>query len=656
MHCANGYRATSHARDRYASPTSGEIHEVFGISLRQSSKRSTRFMMDLTFPVTWIPLGEESYPTHLHHAKDGAPDEFELTNITLRQILSASNEKEAAWMEVASDDTQQNSTSLRRIYVETNARHVEIYTEGNYFATLIGVPLDSSTKDEPAFCHKLSELIKFSKLRLKFLSIRNSSDDVLLKIQKLKLSDVKSLRQDNSNENISTGQVPNFSPAGMENSTAQLLSLIAQGQKPQQQLPVASPSAGAGGNTKEKRQATALPPSDLLQMKGFLMGEVSNLLDTKLAPLYSRLDRLQSRVEELLTMQLRSEQQRCEDRNIKTSNSTEAQTSLPDRNIVQGAVAVVGESQSGLSVPAASAARSVRNPPAVTAKSAEVANKEEKESPAAVADQKALNPASVMRFLTSIIEVKSADPPAALVSDKKGVVPIPVSERKGVVPVSVSDSKAVVPVSVSKRKGVVPVTVSASERKGVVPVSVSDRKGVVPVTVSVVEVEKAEMAAVSVGAEDPRSAEGVPAETLAPMEGESVPAPVETPKSGKAKKKKNKSKGKVDPLALAVPAVSSPSPPSTSEAVPVQDPVPVSGEKEMKAPIPALNLASLAPAKKGAKAKAKGKASETSEAPAPAAPSEAPASDIPAVTVTPDSQEALKDDMKDLMRLLRGII
>ena len=633
-------------------------------------------MMDLTFPVTWIPLGEESYPTHLHHAKDGAPDEFELTNITLRQILSASNEKEAAWMEVASGDTQQNSTSLRRIYVETNARHVEIYTEGNYFATLIGVPLDSSTKDEPAFCHKLSELIKFSKLRLKFLSIRNSSDDVLLKIQKLKLSDVKSLRQDNSNENVSTGQVPNFSPAGMENSTAQLLSLIAQGQKPQQQLPVASP--GAGGNTKEKRQATAPPPSDLLQIKGFLMGEVSNLLDTKLAPLYSRLDRLQSRVEELLTMQLRSEQQRCEDRNIKTSNSTEAQTPLPDRNIVQGAVAVVGESQSGLSVPAhvtASAARSVRNPPAVTAKSAEVANKEEKENPAAVADQKALNPASVMRFLTSIIEVKSADPPAALVSDKKGVVPVPVSERKGVVPVSVSDSKAVVPVSVSKRKGIVPVTVSASERKGVVPVSLpdrkgvvpvtvsaSERKGVVPVTVSVVEVEKAEMVAVSVGAEDPRSAEGVPAETPALMEGESVPVLVETPKSGKAKKKKNKSKGKVDPLALAVPAVSSPSPPSTSEAVPVPDPVPVSGEKEMKAPMPALNLASLAPAKKGAKAKAKGKASETSEAPAPApvvapaAPSEAPASDIPAVTVTPDSQEALKDDMKDLMRLLRGII
>jgi hypothetical protein len=618
-------------------------------------------MMDLTFPVTWIPLGEESYPTHLHHAKDGAPDEFELTNITLRQILSASNEKEAAWMEVASDDTQQNSTSLRRIYVETNARHVEIYTEGNYFATLIGVPLDSSTKDEPAFCHKLSELIKFSKLRLKFLSIRNSSDDVLLKIQKLKLSDVKSLRQDNSNENVSTGQVPNFSPAGMENSTAQLLSLIAQGQKPQQQLPVASP--GAGGNTKEKRQATALPPSDLLQMKGFLMGEVSNLLDTKLAPLYSRLDRLQSRVEELLTMQLRSEQQRCEDRNIKTSNSTEAQTPLPDRNIVQGAVAVVGESQSGLSVPAhvtASAARSVRNPPAVTAKSAEVANKEEKESPAAVADQKALNPASVMRFLTSIIEVKSADPPAALVSDKKGVVPVPVSERKGVVPVSVSDSKAVVPVSVSKRKGVVPVTVSASERKGVVPVSESERKGVVPVSVSVIEVEKAELAAVSVGAEDPRSAEGIPADTPALMEGESVP--VETPKSGKAKKKKNKSKGKVDPLALAVPAVSSPSPPSTSEAAPVPDPVPVSGEKEIKAPIPALNLASLAPAKKLTKAKAKGKASETSEAPAPApavapaAPSEAPASDIPAVTVTPDSQGALKDDMKDLMRLLRGII
>ena len=609
-------------------------------------------MMDLTFPVTWIPLGEESYPTHLHHAKDGAPDEFELTNITLRQILSASNEKEAAWMEVASGDTQHNSTSLRRIYVETNARHVEIYTEGNYFATLIGVPLDSSTKDEPAFCHKLSELIKFSKLRLKFLSIRNSSDDVLLKIQKLKLSDVKSLRQDNSNENVSTGQVPNFSPAGMENSTAQLLSLIAQGQKPQQQLPVASP--GAGGNTKEKRQATAPPPSDLLQIKGFLMGEVSNLLDTKLAPLYSRLDRLQSRVEELLTMQLRSEQQRCEDRNIKTSNSTEAQTPLPDRNIVQGAVAVVGESQSGLSVPAhvtASAARSVRNPPAVTAKSAEVANKEEKENPAAVADQKALNPASVMRFLTSIIEVKSADPPAAIVSDKKGVVPVPVSERKGVVPVSVSDSKAVVPVSVSKRKGIVPVTVSASERKGVVPV-----------TVSVVEVEKAEMVAVSVGAEDPRSAEGVPAETPALMEGESVPVLVETPKSGKAKKKKNKSKGKVDPLALAVPAVSSPSPPSTSEAVPVPDPVPVSGEKEMKAPMPALNLASLAPAKKGAKAKAKGKASETSEAPAPApvvapaAPSEAPASDIPAVTVTPDSQGALKDDMKDLMRLLRGII
>jgi hypothetical protein len=593
-------------------------------------------MMNLAFPVTWIPLGEESYPKQIHHAKDGAPDEFELTNVTLRQILSSSNEKEAAWMEVGCD-IPSNSSSLRRIYVETNARHVEIYTEGNYFATLIGVPLESSTKDEPVFCHKLSELIMFSKLRLKFLSIRNSSDDVLLKIQRLKLSDVKTL-QDNSSGNVSTDQVPNYPPNGMENSTAQLLTLIAQGQKPLQQLPIASPSVN-------QRQSPAPLPSDVLQMKGLLIGEVSHLLDAKLAPLYSRLDRLQSRVEELLTMQMRSD-------TMQMSSPKEAQTPVVERRSIQ----VAGESVSGTppanATASASAARSgsghVPVPVTVTAKSSEVGNKDKREieSPSAVAaaDTRALDPSAVIKFFTSMIEVKAPDAAVAAVPDKKVGEPaaVAVSERKGIKPVSVTEAAAV-----SDKKGAEPVSAPVSRKREIKPVLVSDDKGVVPaaVTRKVAPVVAAEVVAEAVVEVDEVAAPVVmPALTAS----ESTPEVVDAAKSGKSKKKKNKSKAKADSSADAVPTI---------DTVPSLSTEP--GEKSIL--VPALDLATKATSNEAAKTKANAKGS--SDAPATvaaavAAPSEVPKSDIPAVAeaVAPESGGALKEDIKDLMRLLRKMI
>jgi hypothetical protein len=613
-------------------------------------------MMDLAFPVTWIPLGDESYPKQLHHAKDGAPDEFELTDVTLRQILSASNEKEAAWMEVGCE-MPSNSSSLRRIYVETNARHVEIYTEGNYFATLIGVPLESSTKDEPAFCHKLSELIKFSKLRLKFLSIRNSSDDVLLKIQRLKLSDVKTL-QNNLSGNVSTDQVPNFPANGMESSTAQLLSLIAQGQKPLQSV------NGAQDNTKNQRQSPAIPPSDLIQMKGFLMGEVSHLLDAKLAPLYSRLDRLQSRVEELLSMQLRSEQQRCEDRNVKMSSPIEAQTPVVAHRSTQ----VAGDSVSGTPpanvTASASAARSGSGdvPVTVTAKSSEATNKDggEKESPAAViaaaSDTKAIDPAAVIKFFTSIIEVKAPDAAAAAVSDKKVVEPaaVVVSKKREIKPVSVTESAAASDKKIAER-----VSVPVSKKREIKPVLVSDEKGVAPpaaVTRKVTPVAVAEVVAKAVVEVMEAEAPVVIPATIASETAPEVEV-VEVAKSGKPKKKKNKNKAKADSAAVAVPTADTL--PSSAEAVAL------SGENSTL--VPSMDVATTATAKGAAKAKGKAnaKAKESSDGPAAvavavAAPSEVPASDIPAVAVAeavaPESGGALKDDMKDLMRLLRGLI
>jgi hypothetical protein len=612
-------------------------------------------MMDLAFPVTWIPLGDESYPKQLHHAKDGAPDEFELTDVTLRQILSASNEKEAAWMEVGCD-MPSDSSSLRRIYVETNARHVEIYTEGNYFATLIGVPLESSTKDEPAFCHKLSELINFSKLRLKFLSIRNSSDDVLLKIQRLKLSDVKTL-QNNSSGNVSTDQVPNFPANGMESSTAQLLSLIAQGQKPLQSVNAAQ------GNTKNQRQSPAIPPSDLIQMKGFLMGEVSHLLDAKLAPLYSRLDRLQSRVEELLSMQLRSEQQRCEDRNVKMCSPVGAQTPVVAHRSTQ----IAGESVSGTPpanvTASASAARSgsgdVPVPVTVTAKSSETTNKDgrEEESPAAVTataiDAKAIDPAAVIKFFTSIIEVKAPDAAVAAVSDKKVIEPaaVVVSKKREIKPVSATESAAVSDKKIAER-----VSVPVSKKREIKPVLVSDEKGVAPAAVTRKVTPVAVAEAVAKAVVEVEEAEA-PVVIPAMIASETAPELVDVAKSGKAKKKKNKNKAKADSAAVAVPTVDTL--PSSTVAVTL------SGENSTL--VPSMDVATTATAKGAAKAKGKAnaKARESSDGPAAvpvavAAPSEVPASDTPAVAVAeavaPESGGALKDDMKDLMRLLRGLI
>ena len=272
---------------------------------------------------------------------------FEYPSFILELDTATYSGKDPAWIEIDCE-LPATPTIVSQIAIQTNARFVELYADGNYLTTLKGTCRESTDGAVILFTHEHHQRFTYSKLRLKFLSIKTnklpteskSTGLTQLHLAHLSLTVAKQTERQPKIEPRPSTNVSSFVNGSLNNSSncgmgqmnmsiggllpPHLLSMMSQGKAPQaQSLRGKTSVEEQHRNTPNNPAQQKNPYSEMAIMKTMLMADIANLMDVKLAPLFTRMDLLQNRIEELVVIKTAAEQLRMEKCNavIPESNS-----------------------------------------------------------------------------------------------------------------------------------------------------------------------------------------------------------------------------------------------------------------------------------------------------------------------------------------------
>lgn len=266
-------------------------------------------------------------------ATDGSITVFKSPSFTLKLETATTSGNEAAWIEIDCE-LPSLSTIVSQVAIQTNARFVELYVDSNYFITLKGTCQESTDGEIPLFTHELHQRFIYSKLRLKFISIKtnklfmesNMTKRTQLHLAHLSISIIRqpvgqwevdpppsvgsilneSLRTAN---NFSIGEL-NGGISGL--NPAHLLSMMQQKKMSQ----IGPLRCNTTSHEEQHVRAAEIPAqqqnslSEMAKLKSVLMSDIAHLIDIKLAPLFSRMDLIQKSIEELIVAKTAAEQYR----------------------------------------------------------------------------------------------------------------------------------------------------------------------------------------------------------------------------------------------------------------------------------------------------------------------------------------------------------
>ena len=299
--------------------------------------------MNIAHPSSWavVAVEKSGHENGLRSISDGdltteAFSVIEFADINLIQFHEQSTEKREAALITVECEGPVKYFTLRQIDIVSNARFVEVFAGDEYVVTVKG---EISTTNDCGtngyqFSHQLRQQIMTNQLRLKFLSIKNrpnpstvmevpklDSAAIALHLIKLSLSVIRhGCRGGQPDESIAASRPLAIPPhmfdakevypsSGNVLSSAVVLEMMMQQQcqGPQKEAGSSIPafagvSSGPPSTNSQQPTSNSLGISELMMMKSVLLSNIEQLLDKKLAPLHERLDRMQTRLDEHLSI------------------------------------------------------------------------------------------------------------------------------------------------------------------------------------------------------------------------------------------------------------------------------------------------------------------------------------------------------------------
>ena len=292
-----------------------------------------------------------------------ATEPFETTfgspTFTLELDTAIHPGKDPAWIEIDCE-LPATSTVVSQVAIQTNARFVELYVDGNYLTTMKGMCADTTGCALMMFTHELHQRFSYSKLRLKFLSIKTNklpteskpTGLIELQLMQLSLTVVRQTEIQPKTESCSSTTTGSFldeplrtsSNCGMgqiDMSIGELLPPHLLSMRNQSKAPHAESLRGKTASVEEQQRSSPHIPaqqknlySEMAMMKTVLMADIAHLLDVKLAPLFTRMDLLQNRIEELVATKTAAEQlwmEKCSAVTVEPITMTDVSSDVAQR-------------------------------------------------------------------------------------------------------------------------------------------------------------------------------------------------------------------------------------------------------------------------------------------------------------------------------------